>query len=98
MLSFEVCNTARLQRDTRYDGRFYTAVKTTGIYCRPVCPVKQPLTRNVALLSNCGGRRGCGIPALPALPSGDRALLCCLEWHAFDSRAGLEIDRWWRVR
>ena len=48
MLSFEICNTARLQRDPRYDGRFYTAVKTTGIYCRPVCPVKQPLTRNVA--------------------------------------------------
>lgn len=38
MLSFEVCNAARLRRDPRYDGRFFTAVKTTGIYCRPVCP------------------------------------------------------------
>ena len=48
MLSFEICNAARLRRDPAYDGRFFTAVKTTGIYCRPVCPVKQPLTRNVS--------------------------------------------------
>lgn len=47
MLDFETCNAARLRRDPAYDGRFFTAVKTTGIYCRPVCPVKQPLTRNV---------------------------------------------------
>ncbi|WP_276324950.1 Ada metal-binding domain-containing protein, partial [Bradyrhizobium yuanmingense] len=47
MLSFDVCNAARLRRDPRYDGRFFTAVKTTGIYCRPVCPAKQPLARNV---------------------------------------------------
>src|SRR5205085_9607702 len=47
MLSFDVCNAARLRRDPRYDGRFFTAVRTTGIYCRPVCPAKQPLTRNV---------------------------------------------------
>src|SRR5213080_3113375 len=47
MLSFDVCNAARLRRDARYDGRFFTAVRTTRIYCRPVCPVKHPLTRNV---------------------------------------------------
>jgi AraC family transcriptional regulator of adaptative response/methylated-DNA-[protein]-cysteine methyltransferase len=48
MLDFEICNAARLRRDPAYDGVFFTAVKTTGVYCRPVCPVKQPLTRNVA--------------------------------------------------
>lgn len=48
MLDFETCNAARLRRDPAYDGVFFTAVKTTGVYCRPVCPVKQPLTRNVA--------------------------------------------------
>ncbi|MCG8593401.1 MAG: helix-turn-helix domain-containing protein [Kiloniellales bacterium] len=47
MLDFETCNAARLRRDPAYDGVFFTAVKTTGIYCRPVCPVRQPLTRNV---------------------------------------------------
>jgi AraC family transcriptional regulator, regulatory protein of adaptative response / methylated-DNA-[protein]-cysteine methyltransferase len=47
MLDFEECNAARLRRDPAYDGAFFTAVRTTGIYCRPVCPVRQPLTRNV---------------------------------------------------
>ena len=47
MLSFDVCNAARLRRDAKFDGLFFTAVRTTGIYCRPVCRVKQPLTRNV---------------------------------------------------
>jgi AraC family transcriptional regulator of adaptative response / DNA-3-methyladenine glycosylase II len=37
----------RLRRDPAYDGVFFTAVATTRIYCRPVCPVRQPLTRNV---------------------------------------------------
>ncbi|MEJ2121018.1 MAG: Ada metal-binding domain-containing protein [Alphaproteobacteria bacterium] len=52
MLDFETCNAARLRRDPAYDGVFFTAVKTTGVYCRPVCPVKQPLTRNVAYYSS----------------------------------------------
>ncbi|MEM8838249.1 MAG: Ada metal-binding domain-containing protein, partial [Pseudomonadota bacterium] len=43
MLDFDTCNAARLRRDPEFDGRFFTAVRTTGIYCRPVCPVKQPL-------------------------------------------------------
>ena len=47
MLDFDTCNAARLRRDPAYDGRFFIAVKTTRIYCRPVCPVKQPLTKNI---------------------------------------------------
>jgi AraC family transcriptional regulator, regulatory protein of adaptative response / methylated-DNA-[protein]-cysteine methyltransferase len=92
MLSFEVCNTARLQRDPRYDRRFYTAVKTTGIYCRPVCPVKQPLTRNVAYYQTAAAAEAAGYrPCLRCRP--ETALLRCLEWHAFDSSAGFETDR-----
>lgn len=48
MLDFDTCNAARLRRDPDYDGLFFTAVRTTGIYCRPVCPVKHPLTKNVS--------------------------------------------------
>jgi hypothetical protein len=33
---------ARVARDPRYDGRFFTGARTTGIYCRPVCPVRTP--------------------------------------------------------
>lgn len=38
---------ARLARDHRFDGRFFVAVKTTGIYCRPICPAPAPKEQNV---------------------------------------------------
>jgi len=38
---------ARLARDARFDGVFFTAVKTTGIYCRPICPANLPKEDNV---------------------------------------------------
>ncbi|UTV29414.1 DNA-3-methyladenine glycosylase 2 family protein [Photobacterium atrarenae] len=41
------CQQARLARDTRYDGLFFTAVKTTGIYCRSICPAPAPKEVNV---------------------------------------------------
>ncbi len=41
------CYAALLARDARFDGRFFTAVHTTGIYCRPICPAKTPKKQNV---------------------------------------------------
>jgi AraC family transcriptional regulator, regulatory protein of adaptative response / DNA-3-methyladenine glycosylase II len=38
---------ARLSRDPRFDGRFFVAVKTTKIFCRPICPANPPLEKNV---------------------------------------------------
>ncbi|RBP51580.1 DNA-3-methyladenine glycosylase 2 family protein [Arenicella xantha] len=38
---------ARQARDARFDGEFFIAVKTTGIYCRPICPANSPLEKNV---------------------------------------------------
>lgn len=38
---------ARMARDARFDGRFYIAVKTTGIFCRPICPANFPREENV---------------------------------------------------
>ncbi len=38
---------ARLSRDARFDGVFFTAVKTTRIYCRSICPANPPLEKNV---------------------------------------------------
>ncbi|MES2857398.1 MAG: Ada metal-binding domain-containing protein, partial [Bdellovibrionota bacterium] len=40
-----------LARDHRFDGKFFIAVKTTKIYCRPICPAK-PLRKNVEFFSN----------------------------------------------
>ncbi len=47
MLNPEICQKARLSRDSRFDGKFFTAVKTTGIYCRPICPATTPREENV---------------------------------------------------
>jgi len=41
------CDRARVARDARYDGRFFSGVLTTRIYCRPTCPVKPAKSRNV---------------------------------------------------
>jgi AraC family transcriptional regulator of adaptative response/methylated-DNA-[protein]-cysteine methyltransferase len=38
---------AILARDTSYDGIFFTAVRTTGIFCRPSCPARKPARENV---------------------------------------------------
>lgn len=45
-LDATTCQRARLSRDARFDGRFFIGVKTTGIYCRPVCPVRAPRAAN----------------------------------------------------
>ena len=37
-------------RDPAYDGRFFVAVRTTGVYCRCICPVRPPFRRNVSFL------------------------------------------------
>ena len=41
------CDRARKSRDARFDGRFFIAVLTTKIYCRPICPARSPLDKNV---------------------------------------------------
>jgi AraC family transcriptional regulator, regulatory protein of adaptative response / methylated-DNA-[protein]-cysteine methyltransferase len=40
MLDIEECERARVRRDRRFDGLFFSGVRTTCIYCRPVCPVR----------------------------------------------------------
>ncbi len=60
----EVCRRARVSRDARFDGEFYLAVRTTGIYCRPICPARAPAEKNVryfrsAALAAQAGFRPC---------------------------------------
>ncbi|MEP0203679.1 MAG: AlkA N-terminal domain-containing protein [Halioglobus sp.] len=43
----ETCRRARMARDPRFDGEFFVGVTSTGIYCRPICPARQPAERNV---------------------------------------------------
>jgi AraC family transcriptional regulator of adaptative response / DNA-3-methyladenine glycosylase II len=46
-LERERCYRALSARDARFDGRFFVGVKTTGVYCRPVCPARTPKLQNV---------------------------------------------------
>lgn len=69
MFDFDTCNEARLRRDPAYDGLFFTAVRTTGIYCRPVCPVKHPLTKNVSYYPSAAAAERAGYrPCLRCRP------------------------------
>ena len=69
MLDFDTCNQARLRRDPAFDGVFFTAVRTTGIYCRPVCPVKPPLSRNVSFYPSAAAAEMAGYrPCLRCRP------------------------------
>lgn len=47
MLDTNTCHKARMSKDARFDGKFYTAVLTTGIFCRPICPARAPKEENV---------------------------------------------------
>jgi len=69
MLDFETCNAARIRRDPEFDGLFFTAVRTTKIYCRPVCPVKHPLTKNVSYYPSAAAAEKAGYrPCLRCRP------------------------------
>lgn len=48
-MSFDprICSQSRLSRDARFDGRFFIGVKSTRIYCRPICPVRTVKEENV---------------------------------------------------
>ena len=45
------CYRALRSRDARFDGRFFAAVRTTGVYCRPVCPARTPKRENVVFFA-----------------------------------------------
>mgnify|MGYP000998077163 CR=1 FL=1 len=63
------CHTAVRSRDRRFDGVFYTGVKTTGVYCRPVCPAKTPLAKNCAFFATPAQAEAAGFrPCLRCRP------------------------------
>jgi AraC family transcriptional regulator of adaptative response / DNA-3-methyladenine glycosylase II len=62
-LDQDACYRAVVTRDSRFDGRFFTAVKTTGIYCRPVCPARTPHRRNVVFHPSAASAEAAGFRA-----------------------------------
>ncbi|MFH1176702.1 MAG: methylated-DNA--[protein]-cysteine S-methyltransferase [Acidobacteriota bacterium] len=70
---------ASAARDASYDGLFFVAVRTTGIFCRPSCPARKPLPANVEYLGSVS----------TALFSGYRP---CKRCHPLE--AGGELPAW----
>ena len=58
----EAMNAVR-SRNASYDGRFFFAVVTTGIYCRPSCSARQPKSENVRLFDSTGDAEAAGYRA-----------------------------------
>jgi AraC family transcriptional regulator of adaptative response / DNA-3-methyladenine glycosylase II len=57
------CYQAAASKDARFDGMFFTAVKTTGIYCRPSCPALTPKRSNVVVYPTAAAAQRAGFRA-----------------------------------
>ncbi len=62
-LDFETCYRAVLARDPRFDGRFFTGVTSTRVYCRPICPARTPARRNMRFFPHAGAAEAAGFRA-----------------------------------
>jgi AraC family transcriptional regulator, regulatory protein of adaptative response / DNA-3-methyladenine glycosylase II len=68
-LDWQVCNRARLARDARFDGKFFIAVKTTGIYCRPTCRARTSNEKNILYFPSAAAAAEAGFrPCLRCRP------------------------------
>jgi AraC family transcriptional regulator, regulatory protein of adaptative response / DNA-3-methyladenine glycosylase II len=64
-----LCYRALRTRDARFDGQFYTAVVSTGIYCRPICPARTPKLENCVFLPSAAAAHQLGFrPCLRCRP------------------------------
>lgn len=104
-LDTETCWRAHLSRDPRFDGRFFTAVTSTGVYCRPVCPAPTPRRANVrfyacAAAAEAAGFRPClrcrpetapGTPAWQGTPATVARALRLIERGALDAE-GADVE------
>ncbi|MEO8602437.1 MAG: AlkA N-terminal domain-containing protein [bacterium] len=57
------CYRAMRTRDRRFDGRFFIGVRTTGIYCRPVCPARPPKLENITFYACAAAAEAAGFRA-----------------------------------
>jgi len=68
-LDVAICERARVSRDQRFDGQFFSGVRTTRIYCRPVCPVRPAKAENVIFYPSAAAAERAGFrPCLRCRP------------------------------
>jgi AraC family transcriptional regulator of adaptative response / DNA-3-methyladenine glycosylase II len=84
----DICYRAVKSRDRRFDGRFFTGVKSTGIYCRPVCPAVTPRRKNVTFYSCAAAAEKAGFrPCMRCRPETSPGTPAWLGTSATVSRA-----------
>jgi len=68
-LDHQLCYAAIKSRDERFDGRFFSAVLTTGVYCRPICPARLPRFENIRFFATAAAAAEAGFrPCLRCRP------------------------------
>lgn len=69
LLNDDACYQALLARDARFDGLFFTAVRSTGIYCRPICAARTPGRNRVRFFTSAAAAESAGYrPCLRCRP------------------------------
>ncbi len=65
----DACYRALSSRDPRFDGRLFVAVRTTGIYCRPICPARTPKAEDCTFFPSAAAAQEAGFrPCLRCRP------------------------------
>ncbi len=68
-LDRRICDRARKSRDARFDGKFFIAVTSTRIYCRPICPARSPKDDNIRYYATAAAAQAAGFrPCLRCRP------------------------------
>src|SRR6266545_2159112 len=84
---------ARTSRDPRFDGKFFVAVTSTGIYCRPICPVRSPKSSHVRYYATAAAAAEAGFrPCLRCRPEAAPGTPAWLGTSAVVRRALRLID------
>jgi AraC family transcriptional regulator of adaptative response / DNA-3-methyladenine glycosylase II len=69
ILNWRVCSRARLSRDARFDGKFFIGVRTSGVYCRSICPARTAKESNVRYFPSAAAAAEAGFrPCLRCRP------------------------------
>src|SRR3989441_955523 len=92
-LDRNACDRASRSRDSRFDGRFFIGVKTTGVYCRPICPAPSARRKNVRYFPSAAAAAAAGFrPCLRCRPEASPGTPAWVGTSALVSRALRLID------
>ena len=92
VLDRDLCYRALRARDARFDGRIFVGVRTTGIYCRPICPARTPKLENVTFYASAAAAQDAGYrPCLRCRPESSPELAAWRGTSSTVSRAMLLI-------